>query len=538
MMSWTSEQQRLAAVVLACVTIGCGGGGGAASPPPGSRPSTNTPAPADTTPPHTGVAEVHQTGTHNTNTIWFTPGSEAGATFEGSLDGAAFVAISVPWELTGLSDGEHTVAIRARDAAGNVDQSPFTFTWTIDTQAPAATIAFPLPVSTTDAPFITVRGSASDLSAIASVTVNGIPAQTTNGFATWSAVVPLFTTGATAIAVATSDTMGHQSSITDSATVYRTPPLLSEIRGMDYDATNDRIVVSDRRTNTIYGFDAKTGEAKVISPNQAPGSVPLSNIIEGLVVDESHNRALVVDSLLNALVAIDLDTGTRSVVTNSSNFQPEAQFMGSIGIALDEANNRAFVGNGVYASIIEVNLATGDRTVIARSMPGDLELFFNPVSLVYDDHTIPSSPRLIVADVSGNVSKIIHIDLDSGIRTLFVPTGPSLGTPIAMTLDAARNRLLVLDDRSKRLLAVDLSTAHLSVLGSNEDGLGEFFDPTYGIAIRTSPEPRILTGQRRGELLSTDAITGAFYACCIPLGNWAASVVRFAGCHRTEQWRG
>jgi hypothetical protein len=156
-----------------------------------------------------------------------------------------------------------------------------------------------------------------------------------------------------------------------------------------------------------------------------------------------------------------------------------------------------------------VDLDTGDRTVIAQSLPGDPEPFFNPVSLAYDDQTIPGSPRLIVADLSGTISKIIQIDLASGIRTPFVPTGVSLGTPIAMKLDAARDRLLVVDERSNRLLAVDLSTTDLTVVGSNEDGLGESLDPTYGIAIKTSSEPKIFTGQVLGEVLSTDITTRA-----------------------------
>ena len=52
----------------------------------------------------------------------FTYTSEAGATFQCALDGAAFAAC--PASYTGLAQGAHTFQVRAVDAAGNVDASP------------------------------------------------------------------------------------------------------------------------------------------------------------------------------------------------------------------------------------------------------------------------------------------------------------------------------------------------------------------------------------------------------------------------------
>ena len=66
--------------------------------------------------------------------------SEAGATFQCSLDGAAFAACASPLTTALLADGEHTFAVRARDAAGNVDATPATQTFEIDTGLPDTTI--------------------------------------------------------------------------------------------------------------------------------------------------------------------------------------------------------------------------------------------------------------------------------------------------------------------------------------------------------------------------------------------------------------
>ncbi len=64
-------------------------------------------------------------------------------TFEASLDGAAFATATSPITFNGLSQGSHTFQVRARDVAGNVDQTPASFTWTVDTIAPTVAIGAP-----------------------------------------------------------------------------------------------------------------------------------------------------------------------------------------------------------------------------------------------------------------------------------------------------------------------------------------------------------------------------------------------------------
>lgn len=59
------------------------------------------------------------------------------ATFEAQLDGSPFSPVANPHTFTGLSEGPHTFSVRARDAAGNLDLTPATHTWTIDLTAPA-----------------------------------------------------------------------------------------------------------------------------------------------------------------------------------------------------------------------------------------------------------------------------------------------------------------------------------------------------------------------------------------------------------------
>ncbi len=55
------------------------------------------------------------------------------ATFECSLDGAAFTPCASPVVLTGLADGNHAFGARATDLAGNTDPMPAMRSWTSDT---------------------------------------------------------------------------------------------------------------------------------------------------------------------------------------------------------------------------------------------------------------------------------------------------------------------------------------------------------------------------------------------------------------------
>ena len=88
----------------------------------------------DRTPPDTVITSAPPALT-NAAASTFTFSSEPNASFECSLDGAAFTACTSPSTLT-VAEGPHTFAVRARDAAGNVDPSPAQHSWSVDRTAP------------------------------------------------------------------------------------------------------------------------------------------------------------------------------------------------------------------------------------------------------------------------------------------------------------------------------------------------------------------------------------------------------------------
>jgi subtilisin family serine protease len=94
--------------------------------------------PPDTTAPDTTITSAPSSSSSTSATVAFTASETS--TFECSLDGAAFAACASPASLTGLTVGQHTFSVRAKDLAGNIDQSPATATWTVNPPAPDTTI--------------------------------------------------------------------------------------------------------------------------------------------------------------------------------------------------------------------------------------------------------------------------------------------------------------------------------------------------------------------------------------------------------------
>lgn len=66
--------------------------------------------------------------------------TEPGVTFSCQLDGGAFDACASPKTYSGLADGAHTFAVRAKDPGGNLDPTPATANWVTDATAPDTVI--------------------------------------------------------------------------------------------------------------------------------------------------------------------------------------------------------------------------------------------------------------------------------------------------------------------------------------------------------------------------------------------------------------
>ncbi|MFP2957252.1 Ig-like domain-containing protein [Myxococcus sp. 1LA] len=126
----------------------------------------------DTTAPDTAIDSGPEALTNATTAAFVFSSNESPVTYECSLDGAAFTACSAQAQFGPLADGNHTLAVRAVDAAGNVDATPATHDWEVDTAAPAVAITFPASGEVLDTATVTYAGTAEPNSTVV-VVVNG-----------------------------------------------------------------------------------------------------------------------------------------------------------------------------------------------------------------------------------------------------------------------------------------------------------------------------------------------------------------------------
>ena len=107
-----------------------------------SQQAAPPPPPPDTTAPNTSISSGPSGTVRSASASFSFAASEAG-TFRCSLDGAAFSDCASPKAYSSLASKSHTFRVAAVDRAGNVDGTPATRTWTVDTILPTVTSFVP-----------------------------------------------------------------------------------------------------------------------------------------------------------------------------------------------------------------------------------------------------------------------------------------------------------------------------------------------------------------------------------------------------------
>ena len=230
----------------------------------------------------------------------------------------------------------------------------------------------------------------------------------------------------------------------------------SSPKNMEYDAANERVLVSD---SALIGVDVNTGVRSKIDDSQ--GS------IYSLGFDAASNHVYAVKRG-QSLVKFDITNGTSEIISDSTiaTDTSDTEFGDTQGMVLDLAAGIVYVTDWSATSIIEVNLATGTRTTIADNSIADANnTFISPIALALDD----TNNRYLVLD-SGRGS-VIEVDNNTGARRVIssaqVPNRENaFRKPKDMALDAANNRVLVLDSDLASIVAVDLDTGARTIMGT------------------------------------------------------------------------
>lgn len=88
--------------------------------------------PPDRTPPQTKIKSGPKGDTRSTKATFKFSSSESGSKFQCKLDGKAWGSCKSPKTYKNLKPGKHTFRVRARDKAGNTDQSPAKRSWHVE----------------------------------------------------------------------------------------------------------------------------------------------------------------------------------------------------------------------------------------------------------------------------------------------------------------------------------------------------------------------------------------------------------------------
>jgi hypothetical protein len=184
----------------------------------------------DTVAPDTTIDSGTSGLTNSSSASFAVSSSEPGSTFACALDGAAFSACSSTPSYTGLADGSHTLHVRATDAGGNVDASPATRTWSIDTVVPDTTITAG-PSGTTTGPATSFSFTGTKAGVTFTCSLDGAPFTACTSPKALSALAD----GAHTYAVRATDPAGNTdaSPASRSWTVDATPPVIAFYRGPD-----------------------------------------------------------------------------------------------------------------------------------------------------------------------------------------------------------------------------------------------------------------------------------------------------------------
>ncbi|HEY1014938.1 MAG TPA: Ig-like domain-containing protein, partial [Herpetosiphonaceae bacterium] len=342
-------------------------------------------------------------------TFAFTGNDGAGsgvASFECSLDGGAFTACASGLTLTGLSDGAHTFAVRAIDNAGNVDGSPASYAWTVDTTPPPAPLTnTPANGSVTNNPLPPVTGSA-ESGAVVTVFIDGssIGTVTADASGNWSLTPPApLTDGTHTTRARASDPAGNTSvdSNTNTFTVDTAEP--------DTTLTATPPAISNSASASFAFTGAGTGSAVArfeCSLDGAPFATCASpQNLSGLAEGSRTFRVRAVDIAGNTESTpasftwrIDLTAPDTTITANPTNPSASANasfsFSGNDGAGSGVASLECSLDGATFAACASpqsyAGLADGSHTFAVRAIDAAGNVDASPASFTWLIDTTPA----------------------------------------------------------------------------------------------------------------------------------------------------
>ncbi len=372
----------------------------------------------DATGPETTI-DSGPSGATGDSTPTFAFSSEAGAIFECRVDASLFGACSSPYTTDVLADGAHTFDVRARDAAGNLDATPASRSFTVDAGTPVITLAGP-PAKTTETTAqmtfsadesVTGFRCALDAAALASCTS---PVDVSN-----------LSVGEHTFQVEATDTAGNTGSATHAWTVETPPdtsaPIIS-LAGPPAETTETAAQMTFSANEVVTGFRCALDSAELAS---CTSPVNLS----GLSVAQHTFRVEATDT-----------AGNTGSATHSWTIAPPPDTAAPvISLAGPPAETNETTAQMTFAANEPV---TGFRCALDAAALTSCTSPVNISNLSLGEHTF----RVEANDTAGNLGSATHAwsvmvapDTTAPVVTISGPPSSTPGTTATFTFTADEN---------------------------------------------------------------------------------------------------
>lgn len=283
--------------------------------------------------------------------------------------------------------------------------------------------------------------------------------------------------------------------------------------GMAIDeATNTCWIVDDNGANysTLMSMDLDTGQ---LTPLRGTGTEPFE--LSDIAIDSTNSRLLAIDTIRHHLIEIDPITGERAVLIG--NHIGKGSYLSKpTAMGLDTVNQKAYT-SAANGSIIEIDLLNGDR----RTVTG-LSKYLNKSigkglghSIIESIEVDVKGSRLFVADTGRDA--VFTVDIKTGDRSLLSSTsevrekiGEGIDIPAAVDIefDAQNNVLYVIDLTSDALITIDPETGDRKAISSANIGQGPVFDAPMAVEIDSDNDIAYVADVLLEKIFKVDMKTG------------------------------
>ena len=292
-----------------------------------------------------------------------------------------------------------------------------------------------------------------------------------------------------------------------------TGPEIFHPQSVVVDAAGNRALLHDLGGGALLAVDLATGNRTLIADG-ATGEGPELGGRTVMVLNATENRVLLASLDWNALLAIDLTSGDRKLVGGMAVGTGPA-LEGAVDVAFDRARNRIVVFEEPLAALLTMDLATGERQRVllptdeieypvqdARAMAFDVDA--NQAFVIERGSTpLPVAPGAssVAPGGDGERPALIAVDGNTGECRFVATVSPGAER---LALDAARERVLVLDVWSYEITAVDLASGQSDVIWKGTGSPMELGD----LAVDASRNLAVVSGRLEPSLLGVDLDSG------------------------------